>query len=133
VHDQDGADLPLLVGLERLGDPIDRSSVAPLGLEHLDVEPEPLGHVGPEMAELSESRRQDLVAGRQRVGEGRLPAACSRSGEQEALPGFALEDAFEIREQRLRQRREARRSVIFARDVHGAKHAVGDVGRSGDE
>ncbi len=63
VREEHGLDLVRLVGGERLLIPLDRRPLAPLGVEHVDPEAQPLGHVDPEMAEHAEARREDAVAG----------------------------------------------------------------------
>ena len=64
VREEHGLDLVRLVGGERLLVALDRRALAPLGVEHVDLEAEPLRHVDPEMAEHAEARREHAVAGR---------------------------------------------------------------------
>ena len=57
---QDGLDLVLLIGAERGQIALDRGAFAPRGFQHLDLEPQPLAHVDPQVAELAEAGREDL-------------------------------------------------------------------------
>jgi hypothetical protein len=58
---QHSLDAMTFVPGQRLLIPLDRSSLAPFGIEDLDLEAETLRHVDPEMAEHAETRRQYLV------------------------------------------------------------------------
>ncbi len=97
VHYHDRANLVCGIGRQRFGNPLDRRGLAPLGLEQLHVEPEPHGHIGPEMTELPVAGRQRLIARRQRIREGRFPAAGAGAGKDKALARFGLEDLLEYR------------------------------------
>ena len=85
VGEEHRLDLVTLVGRERLAVALDRRALAPLGVEHLDLEAEPLGHVDPEMAEHAEAGGEHLVARRERVGQRRLPGAGAARREDERL------------------------------------------------
>ena len=85
-------DLVLLVRFQRLLGTLERHALAPLDILDFHVVSEPLRHVDPQMAELSEARGQHLVAGRQRIAQCRLPATGARGREDEYLTGSGLED-----------------------------------------
>jgi hypothetical protein len=85
------------------------------------------------MAELAEPRGQNLVARGKRIAERSLPGAGAGRRENKYLSISALEDFLQILKQRQRELGKLGRSMIFHRYHHGARDAVGDVGRSWDE
>ena len=122
-----------LVGAEDLLNLLRRSALAPLDVDRLHVESQPLHHVDPEVAELAVAERQNLVAGRESIAQGCFPAAGSAGGEDERLPVFGLEDLAQLGEEPERQLGEDRGAVILHRDVHRAQDPIGRIGRTGDE
>ena len=80
-----------LVGRERLLVALDRRALAPLGVEHVDLEAEPLGHVDPEMAEHAEARREHPVARADSVFESEASQApVPLAGKMNAWPVVVL-------------------------------------------
>jgi hypothetical protein len=67
VDDEHALDPVRHVVGQRLLDPFDRRAFAPLDVEYLHVQTDPLGQVDPEMTELPVSRRQDPITRRERV------------------------------------------------------------------
>ena len=85
MADQHRLDAMGLVGGEALGIGLDRRPLAPFALDHVHLEAEAPAHLDPEMGELAEAGGEHPVAGRERVGEGRLPAAGAGAREEEHL------------------------------------------------
>ena len=79
VGEEHRLDLVRLVGRERLLVALDRRALAPLGVEHVDLEAQPLGHVDPEMAEHAEARREHPVARARGCWRARPPRRRCRS------------------------------------------------------
>jgi hypothetical protein len=96
VGEEHRLDLMALVRGKRFLVPLDRGTFTPLGIEHEDVESQPLRHVDPEMAEHAEAGGEHLVAWRERVRERRLPRAGAAGGEDERLSRPGLEDLLQI-------------------------------------
>ncbi len=132
VRDQHGLDRMRLVGFEAGAILIERHALAPFRVDGVDGEAEALAQVDPEQRELAEHRRQHLVAGRQRVGDGGFPAAGAGAGEDDDLARFGLKDLLQVGEERQRELREVRRAVILQRDVHRLADAERHVGRAGN-
>ena len=74
VRDQHGLDLVRGVIAQDLREPVDRAALAPSDIHLNDIEPEPLAHVDPFLAEHAVAGRQHLVARVQRIGQRRFPA-----------------------------------------------------------
>ena len=133
VDDQHALDLVLTVlGQDRL-DAVHGRSLAPLHVDDVHPHPVPLRQVDPQVAELSVARREQTVAGRQRIDERRFPAAGPRRGKDEWLAGGGLEHLLQVAEQAGRQVGERGRAVILHGAVHRAQDPLGHVGRSWDE
>ena len=130
---QDGFDLVLLIGAERGQIALDGGAFAPRGFQHLDLKPQPLAHVDPQVAELAEPGREDFVARIQTVGERSLPAAGPRGGEENRGGRGGFEYRLQGAQARSSQLREDRRAVILHCNHHGARDAVGNIGGTGDE
>ena len=105
----------------------------PLDIDHGDIEPQPLHHVDPEVAELAVAEGQDLVSRRERVHQGRFPAAGPGARKQERGSGLGLEDLPDIAKHRQREPGERGGAMILHRHVHRPQDPVGDVGGTGDE
>ena len=73
------------VGLQLVGENLDRDALAPRNVDDVHLEAHPLAHVDPEQRELAEARDQHLVSGRQRVDHRGFPAARAGCGKQEHL------------------------------------------------
>ena len=121
-------DLMVRIGGQDVLETLDRYALAPLNVDHFDIEALTLAEIDPEMGELAEAGDQHLVARRQRVGHGRFPAAGARGGKEEDLAAFRLEDLLEIGEERQRELGQVGRPLVFHRNVDCAAHALGDVG-----
>jgi hypothetical protein len=63
--------------------------------------------------ELAEDRCKDLIPWRERIGDGRFPAAGARAREQKDLAITHLEDLLQIAEETEGQVREVRGALIF--------------------
>ena len=133
VADEHGLDVMPLVGLEARLDHVERDALAPLHVDDIDVEPVPAGEVGPQVRELAEHGDQHLVAGRERVGHRRLPAARARRREHEDLALLGPEHLLQVAEQRQREGREIGRALVLQRHVHGLTHRERHVGGAWDE
>jgi hypothetical protein len=72
------------------------SAIAPAAIDHGDVEAKALHHVYPQVAEQTITESDDLVTGRQGVGECCLPAARACAWEEEGSAFFALEEPLGI-------------------------------------
>src|SRR5207237_455048 len=87
----------------------------------------------PQRAEWSVAGREQPVARRERVDEGRFPPAGAGRGKDERLAAGRLEHLLQVAEQSGRQVGERRRAVILHRTIHRAQDALGNVGRPWDE
>jgi len=112
---------------------IDGRALAPLDLEHVDLEAEPLAHVDPKMGELPEARRQHAITGIQAVGERRLPAAGPGRGEQDRRATRGLEYFLEVREAAQCQLGKLARAVVLHLHGHRAQDSIRNVARPRDE
>src|SRR6185312_17136411 len=101
--DEHGLDLVLLIRREALRTEVERKAFAPFGVDRVDGERMPPAQVAPEMRELAEDRDQHAIAGRQRVGDRRLPTAGARGRKQEDLAFLGFEDVLQIAKQRQRE------------------------------
>jgi hypothetical protein len=133
VGDEHGLDLVMMVGLEVGGKDIYRHAFTPGHVDHLDLEAQTDAHIDPQMRELAEARGENLVAGRQRVGEGGFPATSAGGREEESLAGLRLEDLLHIFEQRQSELREVGRALVLHRDIHRPAHSVRHIGGSRNE
>ena len=77
-----------LVGGEALGEALDRRALAPFDLDDFGLEAVAPAQIDPQMGELPEAGGEHLVAGRERVGDRRLPAAGAGGREEEDLAGL---------------------------------------------
>jgi hypothetical protein len=82
--------VPIILAHALLVD-VDRNALTPVHLYHIGQQPVS-GHEigGRRVRELTEDCDQHLVAGRQRVGDRRFPAASARAGKQKCLPCLGL-------------------------------------------
>jgi len=133
VTDQHCLDAAAPVRRERGLVTIDRRPLAPLGLEHLDLEAEPLAHVNPQMGELSEARRQHAVAGAEAVGECRFPTTGPGRRKQNGRSARRLEYLLETRQARERQLRKGARAMVLHWHGHRPQDPIRNIGRSRDE
>ena len=133
VGGEDGLDLVALVLGEDVGVLLERHARAPLFVAEHDLEAEALGHVDPEQRELAEAAHQNLVAGVERVRDGRFPGAGARRREDEDAAVLHLEDLLQIFEDRQRELREFGRAHVLHADVHRRADGLGNVGRAGNE
>src|SRR6516164_5621892 len=132
VRDEDGLDLVLLVRGQTLQVLIDRYALAPFDIDGVDVEAKALAEIDPQQRELAKYGGQHLVAGRQRVGDSRFPAASTRTGKNKDLAALGLEDLLQIAKERQRELRKVRRAMIFERNVHGLANTERHIRRAGD-
>ena len=132
VDDEDGADLVGRVRAEALGDP-SRGHAFPVGhLETVHLDAEGGGRPAEVVREVAVDDAQDAVAGRQRVDDGRLPAARARARVHDRLTALGLEHALEPDEDLADQRRELRAAVVDDRLRHRTHDPLGDEGGAGD-
>jgi hypothetical protein len=85
------------------------------------------------VTELSVAGREQPVAGRQRVDEGRFPAARAGRLKNEGLAGGRPEYLLQVAEQAGRQVGKRGGAVVLHRAVHRAQDPLGHVGRAWDE
>jgi len=116
-----------------LFEPVGGGAAAPGAVENLHIEPVTLAHVDPAMAEHAVPRDEDRIAGRQRVGDRRLPAARSGGGKDHDLAVLRSEHPLAALAHGGERPREGGRAVIHRLHLHGAAQAIGHVGRAGDE
>ena len=86
VHDADRLDAVRLVVGERGADRRHVGAAAPVGVDEDRLEAEPLRHLVPQRGEPAGAAHQHRVAGRQRVGQRRLPRA-GAGGRDRSPPG----------------------------------------------
>ena len=84
-------------------------------------------------AELAEARDQHPVAGAQAVGQRRFPAAGAGGREDERRAGVVLKTGFRPARHSSVSCGNFGRAMVLHRHDHGAQHAVGHVGGTGDE
>jgi hypothetical protein len=133
VADQHRLDLVRLVGGEPLGIALDRRTLAPLDVDDFGVQALALAEIDPQVGELPDAGGEHLVAGGERVGDCRLPAAGARGREEEDLAGAGLEDLLQVLEQAEGEGGKVGRPLILQRDVHGEADRIRHVGRAGNE
>ncbi len=133
VAGENALDAVVLVGTQHLLGALQWNALAPFDLLDFHIEAQALRHVDPEVTELTEPRREYPVAGRQCIGQRRLPGTGSGGRENERLPRIGLEHPLQIAQHAGREIREFGRAVIFHGHEHGALHAVRYVGRAGNE
>ena len=133
VGDEDRLVSMRLIGLELLGEDFDRSALAPRHIDDIGIKPVADAHVGPQQRELAEAGDQHLVAGIERVGHGRFPAARARRRKQENLAAGGLEDFLQVLEQWQREGRKIRSALVLHGDVHGKAHGLRNIGRPRNE
>src|SRR3974377_174273 len=92
VRDEHGLDLMLLVRGQAPPVLIERHALAPFDVYGVDVEAKALAEIDPKQRELAKHGSQHLVAGRQRIGDGRFPAAGARARKNEDLAVLGLKD-----------------------------------------
>ena len=103
---------------------------APVGAEGLDLDAEIDRHFRPADREVAGLHDQHGVAGREQVRQRRFPGAVAGGAVHvERLVG--LQDTLHARMAGMLDRQEFVRHEVQHRPVHGAQHAIGDVGRSG--
>ena len=95
MRGENGLDLVILVGLQRLFDQLGIIAGAPLALLHDDIETLALAEIDPQMRELAEALGENLVAGRQRVGDRSFPAAGAGRREDEGVAVLGAEHLLE--------------------------------------
>ena len=104
---------------------------APIGLDEFGLEAQPFRHHLPQRGELAGLDHQHFVAGRQRVGERRLPGAGAGRGiDDDRLRG--LEDGLDALEHALGELGEFRAALVDERHVDRAQDAVGNGRRPGN-
>ena len=99
VYDEDSLDAMLAVRAQRVLDALWRRTRAPLFVLDRNVKTDALSKVDPQMAELTEARRQDFLTWRKGVRQCCFPTARAARGENEYLPGRGFEDFLECLEQ----------------------------------
>ena len=104
---------------------------APVAGDELGLQAEPLGHLLPQRREVAGLVHQDLVAGRKRIDQRGFPGAGARGRIDDDVAG-GLEDPLHALEDLLAERAEVRAAMVHGREVDGAQHPVGNVGRSGN-
>ena len=85
------------------------------------------------MREHSKARNQHLVAGGQRVGDGRFPAARAGGGEGDDFASRGFEDLFDVFKQRPQQINKVRRAVVTRLQIHGGPQPIWNIRRAGNE
>ena len=106
------------------------SALAPVGADDLDLEAERLGELLEAQREVAGLDHQHEVAGREQVGDRRLPGAVAGRGVEEDLL-VGLQDALHAAVAGALDLEELRREEVHDRPVHRPQHAVGNVGRAG--
>ncbi len=105
-------------------------AMPPVVFDDLDIEAQLLGHLNPQGGELAEVEHQDLVAGRERVGERALPGAGAGGRIDDDFPG-GLKNLFHPGEDFEPHAPELRPAVIDGGSRHGPQDALGDIGGTG--
>ena len=133
VHDQDALDLVRGVAAQDIPDLVYGRPFSQLDVQHVHLNAMLLGELDPEVSKLAVAGGEQAVAGRQGVGEGRLPGPRAARREDERLTGGGFEESFQVAEKAGRQLGERRGAVVLHGAVHGAEDPVRDVGGPGDE
>ena len=92
---------------------LQRYTRAPFAVDDMNIKPEALTHINPQMTELPEPRRQHFVAGRQGIGQRGFPASCARRGENKRRAIFTAENILQTGHDGMGQVREIGRTVIL--------------------
>jgi hypothetical protein len=133
VGGENRLDAAVLVGAQDLLEPRRGDAFAPRRFHDLDGESMALAHVDPAMGEHAVARRENRVAGRQRVGDRHLPAAGARGREDEHLGRFGAQDLPDTLSRGLQDVREGRRPMIDRGHVAGPAKRLGHIGGAGYE
>ncbi len=129
MDDEHGLDLMQLVGGEPGLDLGDVGAPAPVGRHEFQVELELLGDALPQHRELAGLGEQHLVAGRERVDDGRFPGAgAGRREDNHGLLG--AENPLHARKYGKAELGEFRTPVVQRRHVHGPQDPVRYIGRA---
>ena len=96
-----------------------------------DGEPQSPCHFGPVLRELADIKREDGVAGRERIDQRRFPRAAAGARKDHDWCG-GLEDRLQPLQNVVPERRELRTAVIDSGLRHGSQHALGRIGRPWD-
>ena len=129
VDGEHGLDLVALVGGEALAELGELQSLAPIGADDLDLEAERLGQFLEAQRKVTGLDHQHQIAGREQVGDRRLPGAMAGRGVEEDLL-VGLQDALHAAVAGTVDLEELRGEEVHHRPVHRPQHAVGDVGRA---
>ena len=121
-----------LVGGERLLIALDRRALAPLGVEHVHLEAETLGHVDPQMAEHAEPGGETRSPGESVLESEASHAPVPLAGKMNACPDVVLK-IFLSFSNRGAARLGNGRTMVLHRNVHGAEHTIGHIRRARDE
>ena len=132
VDDEDRADLVGRVGAEPLGHAGRRRALAIGHLEAVHLDAERRGGPAEVVREVAVDDAEDPVTGRQRVHDGRFPAARARARVHDRLAALGLEHGLEPGQDLADQRRELRAAVVDDRLRHGAHDPLGNEGGAGD-
>lgn len=133
VGHQDGLELVTPVCFQQRTKSICRRTRAPFALDRFDIQAVAAAQIDPAPGKHAVASGQDLVAGRQRVGDRRLPAAGAGGRKHEDLSGRRLEHLLEVGQQRRKQLAEVGRAMIHGLDAHRMAQAIRNIGRSGYE
>ena len=129
MNHADGLDLVRLVGRQPRLDLLEVGAMAPVAGNEIHFELELLGDAAPQHGELPGLRHQHLVAGLQRIDEGRLPGAgAGRRVDDDRLLG--AKHPLHGRQHGMTDLGEFGTAMVHGRHVHGAQHPVRHVGRS---
>ena len=133
MGDEHSLDRVILVGTQPRLEPVGRGAGAPGALQNLDIQPVAFAKVDPPVREHAVAGHQHFVAGRQRVGHCRLPAASAAGRKGDDLPLGRLEDRLEVVQQRAEEIHKVGRAMVGCRHRHRHPQAVGHIGRARNE
>ena len=131
MHDADRLDAVRLVVGECGADRRHIGAAAPVGVDEDRLEVEPLRHLVPQRGEPAGAAHQHRIAGRQRVGQRRLPRAGAGGGIDHHRPRV-WKIARRLVEDLQPQPAEVGTAMVDRRVVDGAQHPVRHVGGAGD-
>ncbi|CAM3299170.1 hypothetical protein PANO111632_12925 [Paracoccus nototheniae] len=130
---QDGLDPMGGVGGQDLLEPVGGDALAPGLIHDLHIQPVPLAHVDPAVAEHPVPGGQHRGARRQGVGDRRLPPAGAGRGKDKDLRLRRFQDLFHALQRGMQDLAEHRAAMVDGGHVDGLAKHLGDVRRAGNE
>ena len=131
MNDTDGADLALAVGAKPVLDGLRVNAAAPVRLQKLGLDPQPVGHFLPQGRKVAGLDHQHALTLIDQIDKRRFPG--TGAGRRiDTDRRFRLEDCLHAVKTRLANLGKGRAAMINRRMIHRPQHPVGYIGRPGD-